>query len=98
MYKGLEIPKETAETVKILHGTLSPNFNNNIEIRINSVQQKNINKNIIFGIIKPRYEEILEIIRDFVFDNIYTRVSIKDIVFARCIEDIWFKFSWRKYI
>ena len=66
LYKGFEIPKETAETVKILHGTLSPNFNNNIEIRINSVQQKNINKNIVFGIIKPRYEEILEIIRDFV--------------------------------
>ena len=82
LYKGLEIPKETAETIKILHGTLSPNFNNNIEIRINSVQQKNINKNIIFGIIKPRYEEILEIIRDFVFDNIYTRVSVKGIVFA----------------
>ena len=82
LYKGLEIPKETAETIKILHGTLSPNFNNNIEIRINSVQQKNINKNIIFGIIKPRYEEILEIIRDFVFDNIYTRVSVKSIVFA----------------
>ena len=82
LYKGLEIPKETAETIKILHGTLSPNFNNNIEIRINSVQQKNIKKNIIFGIIKPRYEEILEIIRDFVFDNIYTRVSVKSIVFA----------------
>ena len=82
LHKGLEIPKETAETMKILHGTLSPNFNNNIEIRINSVQQKNINKNIIFGIIKPRYEEILEIIRDFVFDNIYTRVSVKGIVFA----------------
>ena len=80
--KGLEIPKETAETIKILHGTLSPNFNNNIEISINSVQQRNINKNILYGIVKPRYEEILEIIRDFVFDNIYTRVSVKSIVFA----------------
>ena len=82
LYKGLQITRETAETIKILHGTLSPNFNNNIEIRINSVQQKNINKNILFGIIKPRYEEILEIIRDFVFDNIYTRVSVKSIVLA----------------
>jgi len=80
LYKGLQISRETAETIKILHGTLSPNFNNNIEIRINSVQQKNINKNILFGIVKPRYEEILEIIRDFVFDNIYTRVCVKSIV------------------
>jgi cell division protein FtsA len=82
LYKGLQITREMAETIKILHGTLSPNFNNNIEIRMNSVQQKNINKNILFGIIKPRYEEILEIIRDFVFDNIYTRVSVKSIVLA----------------
>ena len=82
LHKGLEVPKETAETIKILHGTLSPNFNDNIEIRINSVQQKKINKNILFGIIKPRYEEILEIIRDYVFDNIYTRVSVKGIVFV----------------
>ena len=80
LFKGLEIPKESAETTKILNGTLSPNFNNKIEISINSKNKKLVNKNIIFGIIKPRYEEILEIIRDNIFDNIYTRVSIKSIV------------------
>ena len=29
---------------------------------------------------KPRYEEIFEIIRDHIFDDIYARVSIKSIV------------------
>ena len=40
LYKGLEIPKETAETIKILHGTLSPNFNNNIEIKLTQFNKK----------------------------------------------------------
>ena len=80
LHKGLQISKETAETVKILHGTLSPNFNDNIDVRINSLQEKKINKNVLFGIIKPRYEEIMEIIRDYIFDNIHTRVSVKSVV------------------
>ena len=54
--------RTSAETVKILHGTLSPSFNN-IEVRINSTVKKHINENILFGIIKPRYEEILEIMK-----------------------------------
>ena len=36
--------------------------------------------NILYGIIKPRYEEILEIIRDNIFDEIHTRVGIKSVV------------------
>ena len=36
--------------------------------------------NLLYGIIKPRYEEILEIIRDNVFDDIHTRVGIKSVV------------------
>ena len=82
LHNGLQISEDSAETVKILHGTLSPSFNNNIEVRINSTVKKHINENILFGIIKPRYEEILEIIRDLVFDNINTRVSIKNIVLS----------------
>jgi len=82
LFKGLEISKESAETAKILNGTLSPNFNDKIEISIDSKNKKLINKNILSGIIKPRYEEILEIIRDNIFDNIYTRVSIKSIVIS----------------
>ena len=35
---------------------------------------------MLYGIIKPRYEEIFEIIRDHIFDDIYARVSIKSIV------------------
>ena len=34
----------------------------------------------MYGIIKPRYEEILEIIRDNIFDDIYARISIRSIV------------------
>ena len=82
LFKGLEISKESAETAKILNGTLSPNFNDKIEISIDSKNKKLINKNILSGIIKPRYEEILEIVRDNIFDNIYTRVSIKSIVIS----------------
>lgn len=78
--KGLQVSREAAETMKILHGTLSPNFNKRIEATIDQKQKKIINDNIIFGIIKPRYEEILEIVRDNIFDNIYTRVNIKNVV------------------
>ena len=31
LHKGLQISKESAETAKILNGTLSPNFNDNID-------------------------------------------------------------------
>ena len=39
-------------------------------------KKKKYNLNLLYGIIKPRYEEILEIIRDNVFDDIHTRVAL----------------------
>ena len=59
---------------------LSLPFNENIEINLDSRKKKIVNKNLIYGVIKPRYDEILEIVRDKVFDNINTRIAIKSIV------------------
>ena len=54
--------------------------NEKIEINSENLNNKTISKNLLYGIIKPRYEEIFEIIRDHIFDDIYARVSIKSIV------------------
>ncbi len=78
--KGLEISKESAEHAKIINGTLALPFNEKISINSNQNEDKVISKNLLYGIVKPRYEEILEIIRDYIFDDIYARVSIKSIV------------------
>ncbi len=77
---GLQIPEETAELTKIMYGTVVSPFNENIEINLDSRKKKIVNKNLIYGVIKPRYDEILEIVRDKVFDNINTRIAIKSIV------------------
>ncbi len=78
--QGLQIPNESAELIKIIHGTINPTFNEKIEIDLESQKGKIINKNLLYGIIKPRYEEIFEIIRDNIFDDIYARVGIKSII------------------
>ena len=78
--QGLQISGDTAEHTKIIHGTINLPFNEKITIDLDSNQEKIINKNILYGIIKPRYEEILEIVRDNVFDDIHTRVGIKTVV------------------
>ena len=44
------------------------------------VENKLISRNLLFGLIKPRYEEIFEILRDNIFDDLYARVSIKSLV------------------
>ena len=77
---GLEISEETAELVKIMYGSVVSPFNEDIEINLDSRKKKVVNKNLIYGIIKPRYDEILEIVRDKVFDNINARIAIKSIV------------------
>ena len=77
---GLQISKEAAERTKIIHGTINLPFNEKIAIDLDSNEEKIINKNILYGIIKPRYDEILEIVRDNVLDDIYTRVGIKSVV------------------
>ena len=78
--KGLEISRESAEHSKIIYGTLNLPFNEKIEINSENFNNKTISRNLLYGIIKPRYEEIFEIIRDYIFDDIYARVSIKSIV------------------
>ena len=78
--KGLEISRESAEHSKIIYGTLNLPFNEKIEINSENLNNKTISRNLLYGIIKPRYEEIFEIIRDQIFDDIYARVSIKSIV------------------
>ena len=78
--KGLEITKESAEHSKIMYGTLNLPFNEKIIINSENFNNKTISRNLLYGIIKPRYEEIFEIIRDHIFDDIYARVSIKSIV------------------
>ena len=77
---GLQICEETAELTKIMYGSVVSPFNERIEINLDSRKKKIVNKNLIYGVIKPRYDEILEIVRDKVFDNINTRIAIKSIV------------------
>ena len=77
---GLQISEETAELTKIMYGSVVSPFNESIEINLDSRKKKIVNKNLIYGIVKPRYDEILEIIRDKVFDNINARIAIKSVV------------------
>ena len=78
--QGLQITHDSSERIKIIHGTLNPPFNEKIEIDLDSKKKKIISMNLLYGIIRPRYDEILEIIRDNVFDEINTRVGIKSVV------------------
>ena len=78
--QGLQVTHDSSERVKIIHGTLNPPFNEKIEIDLDSKKKKIISMNLLYGIIRPRYDEILEIIRDNVFDEINTRVGIKSVV------------------
>jgi len=77
---GLDITEESAEIAKVIYGTLQPSFNEEVEINLDSNRKKIINKNLLFGIIKPRYEEILEIIRDDLFDNLHARIGINSVI------------------
>ncbi len=78
--KGLNISLESAEHAKIVYGTLNLPFDEQIQLNSNEMKKRTVNKNILYGIIKPRYEEILEIIRDNIFDDIYARISIKSVI------------------
>jgi cell division protein FtsA len=63
-----------------MYGSVVAPFNEKVEIEIDSKRRKLISKNLLYGIIKPRYEEILEIIRDRIFDDINARLNIKSVV------------------
>ncbi len=78
--KGLDISTESAEHAKIIHGSLKTTFNEKIEINSLNGKNKMINKDLLYGIVRPRYEEILEIIRDSIFDDMLARVTIKSVI------------------
>ena len=78
--KGLDIPEESAEFVKVIHGNLDYSINESVKIVLNPQKVKKISNNLLFGIIKPRYEEILEIVRDNLFDSLHARMGINKIV------------------
>jgi len=78
--KGLEIPKDLAEYIKIIHGNLEYSNAKNFKINLPHGKEKIITQNLLLGIIKPRYEEILEIIRDRLQDNLVAKVGVNKIV------------------
>tara|TARA_B100000989_G_C19521376_1_gene464338 strand:- start:97 stop:1299 length:1203 start_codon:yes stop_codon:yes gene_type:complete len=78
--RGLEIPKDLAEYIKIIYGSLEFTHEKNFKINLTHGKQKIITQNLLHGIIKPRYEEILEIIRDKLQDNLVTKIGVNNIV------------------
>lgn len=78
--KGLGISDESAEFTKVVHGSLNHSINETIQITFSREKVKKINNNLLLGIIKPRYEEILEIVRDNLFDNLHARMGINKII------------------
>ena len=78
--RGLEIPKDLAEYIKIIHGNLEYTNEKNFKINLTNGKEKIITQNFLHGIIKPRYEEILEIIRDKLQDNLVTKIGVNNIV------------------
>ena len=78
--KGLDVSDESAEFAKVVYGSLNHSINESIQISLNHEKTKKINSNLLLGIIKPRYEEILEIVRDNLFDNLHARMGINKII------------------
>ena len=74
------ISDESAEFTKVVHGSLNHSINETIQITFSREKVKKINNNLLLGIIKPRYEEILEIVRDNLFDNLHARMGINKII------------------
>lgn len=79
---GLEISNELAEYIKIVYGSVEFSSNEKLKINLLDGTEKIITKNLLNGIIKPRYEEIFEIIRENLNQKILNRLAIKRIVFT----------------
>ncbi len=77
---GLEISKELSEYIKIIYGDLEHSFEKKINIDMKNGQKKVISQNLLQGIIKPRYEEIFEIIRDKIDENPNIKVNINRVI------------------
>lgn len=78
----LEISYERAEYIKTVYGNLNQMHKQNIKIELPNGHQKNISTNFLHGIIKPRYEEILEMTRDTLEDNVFSKITMKSIFFT----------------
>ena len=77
---GLEISNELAEYIKIMHGGLEFVSTKTINVNLSDGNQKAITQNLLQGIIKPRYEEIFEIIRDKLNKNLIIKMGINKII------------------
>ena len=80
--KIIDVTNEQAEFVKIIKGTLIPENEEKIEVNLDNGKKKFISSNLLHGIIKPRYEEILEITRDALEENILSSSNMQRIVFT----------------
>ncbi len=80
--KILEIKYHQAEYIKLVNGNLGFLKPEKIKIEKPDGSQKIISSNFLQGIIKPRYEEIIEICRDVLEENIISRSSMDTIVFS----------------
>ena len=80
--KIFEISYERAEYIKTVYGSLNQTHKQNIKIELPNGQQKNISTIFLHGIIKPRYEEILEMTRDNLEDNIFSKIKTKSMIFT----------------
>ena len=80
--KIVNLDNDEAEFFKIIHGTL--NFENfeKIELNLEKKKKKIVSSGLLHGIIKPRYEEILEIIRDTLEENLISSSKMQNVVFT----------------
>lgn len=78
--KGLEISTELAEYIKIVHGNLLFSQDKKINLNLINGKEKIIKQNLLHGIIKPRYEEIFELIYNRLHKIISNSIQIQKIV------------------
>ena len=80
--KILEIDYEQAEYVKIIKGNLSFTNEEKFKVDLPCGEHKIITSNFLQGIIKPRYEEIIEMCRNTLEENLISRIGMDTIVFS----------------
>ena len=80
--KILEIDYEQAEYTKIIKGNLSLINEEKFKVELPCGAHKIITSNFLQGIIKPRYEEIIEMCRNILEENLISRIGMDTIVFS----------------
>ena len=78
----VDLKNEEAEFIKIINGSLVSDSIEKLEINQDNCQKRFISSSLLHGIIKPRYEEILEMIRDTLEENILSSSNLQKIVFT----------------